>query len=174
MSTPPQPTSYFDPDNTEAVADFDLAAWIAGMTKVRRAVTIFKDLAANAEIDVLRQRIATARLAGDPDHVIAYLEQDVRDIVNAIRDSALEIVVEGRTADWIDRTNEQLKDEGITDERERAYRIIAAAIVIPEGFTADMVRTIHECSPAQYQAIVTAFNEANVQGAATAPFSPER
>lgn len=168
-----KPTTYFDVTDTDAVADFDLSAWIAGMTKVRRAVTIFKDLAANAEIDVLRQRIAIAKLGGDPDHVIAYLEQDVRDIVNAIRESALEIVVEGRTAEYLTRANDTLKNQGIDDETERAYHIIADAIVIPEGFTADMVKTIHECSPAQYQAIVTAFNEANVQGAATAPFSPE-
>lgn len=168
-----KPTTYFDATDTESVADFDLSAWIAGMTKVRRAVTIFKDLAANAEIDVLRQRIATAKLGGDPDHVIADLEADMRDVINAIRASALEIVVEGRTAEYLARANENLKNEGIEDATERAYHIIADAIVIPEGFTADMVKTIHECSPAQYQAIVTAFNEANVQGAATTPFSPE-
>lgn len=167
------PTTYFDEADTDTIADFDLSAWIAGMTRVRRAVTIFKDLGANAEIDVLRQRIATAKLAGDNPDTIAELENDMRDVINAIRESALEIVVEGRTAEWLARANDKLKNEGIEDETERAYHIIADAIVIPEGFTPEMVKTIHECSPAQYQAIVTAFNEANVQGAATAPFSPE-
>lgn len=151
---------------------FDLQAWIAGARPSRRATTVFARPDLLASIDVLSERVAVARAAEDTAEVATLVAQ-IRDLRDQLAASALDVVVEATS----EKVRADLREalgikEGEPVTQEQTIGFLAAHIVEPSGFDAEMLARFTEVSPTQVAKIAAAVRVANdTAPAIPAPFS---
>lgn len=157
------PASYGDEKEIPAAApkDFDLAAWIDGVTAVRHAVTIYQRGDLIAELDVVKARLNNAKIAKDSDGIAALTDQ-ARAIVATLEESSLDVVVEGWSEDRVKAFREASKEQGVSDE-DVTIAQVAAQVVSPEGFDLAFYKTLIEVIRPQAEAIAAAVLAANIR-----------
>ena len=153
--------THTDPDTTVTPETFDLAAWIAGVTPVRRTVTLYARGDLFADLSALETRYEEAKRAANVDDMRGIKEQ-MREVADQIRASALDITVQGRSAEWVQRFRADLKERGI-DGDQATLEQLAAQITAPEGLTVDMLATLRDRIEPQVVALVQAVATVNTQ-----------
>lgn len=148
-------------DTTVTPETFDLAAWIAGVTPVQRTVTLYARGDLFADLSALETRYEEAKRAANVDDMRALKEQ-MREVADQIRASALDITVQGRSADWVQRFRADLKERGV-DGDQATLEQLAAQITAPEGLTVDMLATLRDRIEPQVVALVQAVATVNTQ-----------
>lgn len=154
------------PDQPLNPATFDIAAFVAGVKPTRRAVTIYARGDLKAALDRLSDDIDKAEKAGRTDEA-AELRRDAAAVVEEMSapGAVVDVIVEGRSDDWVSRFDAELDAQKITDETERIVRRVAAQIVEPAGFTYELLEQLRQVSEPQVKKIVVAAQMANVQPA---------
>ncbi len=147
------------PTETVTPETFDLAAWIAGVTPVQRTVTLYARGDLFADLSALETRYDEAKRAVNVDDMRALKEQ-MREVADQIRASALDITVQGRSADWVQRFRADMEERGI-DGDQATLEQLAAQITAPEGLTVDMLATLRDRIEPQVVALVQAVATVN-------------
>lgn len=140
---------------------FDLAAWVDGIQPVTHSVTLYSRGDLVGDLDIIRERIRHARDSRDTQ-AVEDLTRQARDIVAALDESALDVVVVGWSQDRIDAFRRERAEEGL-DEQAVSLAQVAAQVIQPEGFTTAMLETLFERIGPQAQQIVAAVSAANSQ-----------
>lgn len=151
--------THTEPDTTVTPETFDLAAWIAGVTSVRRTVTLYARGDLFADLSALETRYEEAKRAANVDDMRGIKEQ-MREVADQIRASALDITVQGRSADWVQRFRADLKERGV-DGDQATLEQLAAQITAPEGLTVAMLDTLRDRIEPQVVALVQAVATVN-------------
>lgn len=151
--------THTEPDTTVTPETFDLAAWIAGVTPVQRTVTLYARGDLFAALSALETRYDEAKRAANVDDMRGIKEQ-MREVADQIRASALDITVQGRSADWVQRFRADLKERGV-DGDQATLEQLAAQITAPEGLTVDMLATLRDRIEPQVVALVQAVATVN-------------
>ena len=151
--TPTNPTETVTPET------FDLAAWIAGVTPVQRTVTLYARGDLFAALSALETRYDEAKRAANVDDMRALKEQ-MR--AAQIKASALDITVQGRSAEWVQRFRKDMDERGI-DGDQATLEQLAAQITAPTGLTVDMLATLRDRIEPQVVALVQAVATVNTQ-----------
>ena len=153
---------------------FDFAAFVAGIRPTRRAVTIYSrgDLA--AERDLLAARISESQDAQRPAKERTAMQKRLKEITEEITASAIDVVVEGRSSEWVSKLNQALVKDGVDDGVVRSSHIIAEQVVQPEGVTAELLEQIRKVSEPQWVALSQATTSANNGQGVTPDFSRGR
>ena len=147
------------PDTTVTPETFDLAAWISGVTPVQRTVTLYARGDLFADLSALENRYDEAKRAANVDDMRALKEQ-MREVADQIRASALDITVQGRSADWVQRFRKDMEERGV-DGDQATLEQLAAQITAPEGLTVDMLATLRDRIEPQVVALVQAVATVN-------------
>mgnify|MGYP001740662393 FL=1 len=153
--------THTEPDTTVTPETFDLAAWIAGVTPVQRTITIYARGDLFADLSALETRYDEAKRAANVDDMRALREQ-MREVADQIKASALDITVQGRSADWVQRFRKDMEDRGV-DGDQATLEQLAAQITAPEGLTVDMLATLRDRIEPQLVALVQAVATVNTQ-----------
>ena len=153
--------AHTEPDTTVTPETFDLAAWIAGVTPVQRTITIYARGDLFADLSALETRYDEAKRAANVDDMRA-LKEKMREVADKIRASALDITVQGRSADWVQRFRKDCEDRGV-DGDQATLEQLAAQITAPEGLTVDMLATLRDRIEPQVVALVQAVATVNTQ-----------
>ena len=140
---------------------FDLAGWVAGVSAVTHAVTIYQRGDLVGDLDVVKTRLAQAKLSRDKD-AIAALEDQAAQIVDALEESSLDVKVQGWSPEKCEAFQKPFKDEKMSDD-EITMRQVVAQVVEPEGFTLDLYRTLLDVLHPQAMAIAGAAVAANTR-----------
>lgn len=138
---------------------FDIVAWVNGVQPVRRGTTVYARGDLLADLDILREQIGEEREAGRVQQVAA-LSAQADEIAETIRASAVDIVVEARSGEWLEQFWKTCKDAEMSQE-DTYLAQVAAQIVAPEGFTGALLREFSEKSPHQAALIFGLVHEAN-------------
>ena len=153
----------------EQVASFDLAKWVEGLTPVRGSVTVYGDMAGNAEIGILDSRIKEARLAGAKPEMILALNEAKRQCAARVADTALDVIFEARSTDWVNRKIREGKNAGLKgDALERT--IMCKQIVEPAGITVGLLEQIAAVDGGQYALIKMGWKNTNEEAGVSVPF----
>lgn len=153
--------THTNPDKQITPETFDLAAWIAGVTPVQRTVTLYARGDRFADLSALETRYDEAKRAANVDDMRALKEQ-MREVADQIKASALDITVQGRSADWVQRFRKDMEDRGV-DGDQATLEQLAAQITAPEGLTVDMLATLRDRIEPQLVALVQAVATVNTQ-----------
>lgn len=153
--------THTDPDTTVTPETFDLAAWIAGVTPVQRTVTLYARGDLFADLSALENRYDEAKRAANVDDMRGIKEQ-MREVAARIKASALDITVQGRSADWVQRFRKDCEDRGV-DGDQATLEQLAAQITAPEGLTVDMLATLRDRIEPQVVALVQAVATVNTR-----------
>ena len=151
--------THTDPDTTVTPETFDLAAWIAGVTPVQRTVTIYARGDLFADLSALETRYEEAKRAANVDDMRG-IKKQMREVADQIRASALDITVQGRSADWVQRFRKDCEDRGV-DGDQATLEQLAAQITAPAGLTVDMLATLRDRIEPQVVALVQAVATVN-------------
>lgn len=151
--------THTEPDAPVTPETFDLAAWIAGVTPVQRTVTLYARGDLFADLSALETRYDEAKRAANVDDMRALKEQ-MREVADQIRASALDITVQGRSADWVQRFRKDCEERGL-DGDQATLEQLAAQITAPEGLTVDMLATLRDRIEPQVVALVQAVATVN-------------
>lgn len=167
--TTPTPARY---DTAETVSEaqpvraddlegFNMADWVSGVTSVRRSDTIYQRGDLLADVDVLKNRWLNAKLKGD-SKTQAKLMRQMKPLVEQIERTALDVVVEGRSQDWIDEFRSTIKEHNpdITDDDVNIAQV-AAQIVQPEGLDLEFVQHLFTVIRPQMEKIVALVGAVN-------------
>ena len=159
----------------------DLEAWINGVTGIERAVTLYRNMAVTAEIDVAKTRLAELNQMQGPSEDRARLREQLAELTKAQVASALDVVIDGVSAEALARrwkAVEDVKDAAGNklSKETQLCRVIAQQIKEPAGFNAEILEVLNEKSPGQFGKILQAWKsvleESNVQvKGITAPLS---
>lgn len=153
--------THTDPDTQVTPETFDLAAWIAGVTPVQRTVTLYARGDLFADLSALESRYDEAKRAANVDDMRALKEQ-MREVADQIRASALDVTVQGRSVDWVQRFRKDMEERGLDSDRATLEQL-AAQITAPEGLTVDMLATLRDRIEPQVVALVQAVAAVNTQ-----------
>lgn len=153
--------THTEPDTTVTPETFDLAAWIAGVTPVQRTVTLYARGDLFADLSALEARYDEAKRAANVDDM-RVLKEQMREVAARIKASALDITVQGRSADWVQRFRKDCEDRGV-DGDQATLEQLAAQITAPEGLTVDMLATLRDRIEPQVVALVQAVATVNTQ-----------
>lgn len=151
---------------------FDFAAFVAGAKPTHRAVTLYARGDLKARLDLIGEEIELAERAGNKGKT-ATLRKDAQAIVDEMtgQGAVIDIVVAGRSDDWIARVDEALEKDGITDATEKVLRRVAEQVVAPEGVTYELLESFRQVSEPQVKKVVVAATLANQQAvSADVPF----
>ena len=153
----------------EQVASFDLAAWVEGLTPVRGSVTVYGDMSGNAEIGILDSRIKEARLAGAKPEMILALNEAKRQCAARVAETALDVIFEARSTDWVNRQIREGKKAGLKGAvLERT--IMCEQIVEPAGITPDLLEQIAAVDGGQYALLKVGWKNVNSEAGTELPF----
>lgn len=136
------------------VESFDFAAWLAGVTPVRRRLTIYGRGDLQAEIDELSQAEALA-LGAEREALVERLVK----LTAELKASAITIEVEGRTSTWVTKMAAELREAGVEGE-DIDFALIAAQSVSPR-LTVDQVRALRETREAEVLRLANVVADAN-------------
>lgn len=153
--------THTNPDETITPETFDLAAWIAGVTPVERTVTVYAHGHLFAVLSALEAEYNEAKAAVNVDDM-RDAKAKMRTVANQIRASALDITVQGRSADWVQRFRKDCEDRGL-DGDETTLEQLAAQIIAPEGITPAMLATLRARIEPQVVALLQAVAAVNTQ-----------
>lgn len=153
--------THTNPDETVNPETFDLAAWIAGVTPVERTVTLYAHGHLFADLSALETRYDEAKRAANVDDMRA-LKERMREVADQIRASALDVTVQGRSVDWVQRFRKDMEERGL-DSDQATLEQLAAQITAPEGLTVDMLATLRDRIEPQVVALVQAVAAVNTQ-----------
>lgn len=153
--------TYTNPDETITPETFDLAAWIEGVTPVERTVTVYAHGHLFAVLSALEAEYNEAKAAVNVDDM-RDAKDKMRTVANQIRASALDITVQGRSADWVQRFRKDCEDRGL-DGDETTLEQLAAQIIAPEGITPSMLATLRDRIEPQVVALLQAVAAVNTQ-----------
>jgi len=153
---------------------FDFAGFVAGIRPTRRAVTIYSrgDLA--AERDLLSARLREAEDMQAPAKERTELRKQLKTVTREMADSAIDVVVEGRSSEWAKKLRDALVKDGVEDAMVRTSYIIAEQIVQPEGVTGELLEQIRQVSEPQWSLLTHAAAAANNGEGVTPDFSRGR
>lgn len=151
--------THTNPDATVTPETFDLAAWIEGVTPVQRTVTLYARGNLFADLSALESRYDEAKRAANIDDMRALKEQ-MREVADQIRASALDVTVQGRSVDWVQRFRKDMEERGL-DSDQATLEQLAAQITAPEGLTVDMLATLRDRIEPQVVALVQAVATVN-------------
>lgn len=151
--------THTQPTETVTPETFDLAAWIAGVTPVQRTVTLYARGDLFADLSALETRYDEAKRAAGVDDMRTLKEQ-MREVAAQIRASALDITVQGRSADWVQQFRKECEQRGI-DGDQATLEQLAAQITSPQGLTVDMLATLRDRIEPQVVALVQAVATVN-------------
>ena len=149
------------PDQMVTPETFDLAAWIAGVTPVQRTVTLYARGDLFGGLSALENRYDEAKRAANVDDMRALREQ-MQAVADQIRASALDITVQGRSADWVQRFRKDMEERGV-DGDQATLEQLAAQITAPAGLTVDMLATLRDRIEPQVVSLVQAVATVNTQ-----------
>lgn len=152
------------PDDALSVEKFDIAAFVAGAKPTRRAVTLYARGDLRASLDRYGEEIALAEKEGDRKRAET-LRKEARQVSEEMTapGAVVDVIVEGRSDDWVDTLNEALEKDGVTDETEKVLRRVAEQIVEPQGFTYELLEQFRQVSEPQVKRLVAAATMANRQ-----------
>lgn len=153
--------THTNPDETVTPETFDLAAWIAGVTPVQRTVTLYARGDLFAVLSDMETRYDEAKRSVNVDDMRALKEQ-MREVADQIRASALDITVQGRSADWVQRFRNSCEERGL-DSDETTLEQLAAQITAPAGITPAMLATLRDRIEPQVVALLQAVAAVNTQ-----------
>lgn len=153
--------THTNPDASITPETFDLAAWIAGVTPVERTVTVYAHGHLFAVLSALESEYNEAKAAVNVDDM-RDAKDKMRTVANQIRASALDITVQGRSADWVQRFRKDCEDRGL-DGDETTLEQLAAQVVTPEGITPAMLATLRDRVEPQVVALLQAVAAVNTQ-----------
>ena len=153
--------THTNPDEMVNPETFDLAAWIAGVTPVERTVTVYANGRLFADLSALEAQYNEAKAAVNVDDMRA-LKEKMREIADQIRASALNITVQGRSADWVQSFRKDCEDRGL-DSDETTLEQLAAQITAPKGLTSAMLATLRDRAEPQAVALLQAVAAVNTQ-----------
>lgn len=153
--------THSNPDASITPETFDLAAWIAGVTPVQRTVTLYARGDLFADLSALETRYDEAKRSVNVDDMRALKEQ-MREVADQIRASALDITVQGRSAEWVQRFRKDCEDRGL-DGDETTLEQLSSQITAPEGITPAMLATLRERIEPQVVALLQAAAAVNTQ-----------
>lgn len=153
--------THTNPDETITPEAFDLAAWIAGVTPVQRTVTLYARGDLFADLSVLESRYDEAKRAANVDDMRA-LKERMREVADQIRASALDVTVQGRSVDWVQRFRKDMEARGL-DSDQATLEQLAEQITAPEGLTVAMLATLRDRIEPQVVALVQAVAAVNTQ-----------
>lgn len=151
--------THTEPDTTVTPETFDLAAWIAGVTPVQRTVTLYARGDLFADLSALESRYDEAKRAANVDDM-RVLKAQMREVADQIRASALDITVQGRSAEWVQRFRKDMDERGV-DGDQATLEQLAAQITAPTGLTVDMLATLRDRIEPQVVALVQAVATVN-------------
>jgi hypothetical protein len=152
------------PDDAHSETTFDFAAFVAGSRATRRAVTLYARGDLKANLDLLAEEYDLAEKVGDTKKVKDLREQAKTITAQMTADgAAIDVVVEGRSDDWLNRFNDALDKDKITDETERVLRRVAAQVIAPETVTYELLEQFRQISEPQVRKVVVAATMANQQ-----------
>ena len=86
----------------------------------------------------------------------------MRTVANQIRETSLDITVQGRSNDWVQRFRKDCEDRGL-DSDETTLEQLAAQIIAPEGITPAMLATLRDRIEPQVVALLQAVAAVNTQ-----------
>lgn len=147
----------------------DLAVWAKGITPLRRAVTIYGDLVANAELDVLEAREREARLSGAKTTELREIVSQREETAQRLADTALDVVFESCTADALKQSSAAAKEAGL-EGTSLVSAVMANQIVEPAGMTAELLDQIAETLPGQYAKLMAMWKQVNEDSGLNLPF----
>jgi len=152
------------PDDALSEEKFDFAAFVAGAKPTRRAVTLYARGDLKAQLDRVAEELTLAEKAGDTKRA-AQLRKDGKQVVDEMSapGAVIDVVIEGRSDDWLTRTGDALEKDGVTDEAEKVLRRVAAQVVEPEGVTYELLEQFRQVSEPQVRKVVVAATLANSQ-----------
>lgn len=153
--------THTNPDASITPETFDLAAWIAGVTPVERTVTLYAHGHLFAVLSALEAEYNEAKAAVNVDEM-RDAKDKMRTVANQIRASALDITVQGRSADWVQRFRTSCEERGL-DSDETTLEQLAAQIIAPEGVTPAMLATLRDRVEPQVVALLQAVAAVNTQ-----------
>lgn len=153
--------THSNPDASITPETFDLAAWIAGVTPVERTVTVYAHGHLFAVLSALESEYNEAKAAVNVDDM-RDAKDKMRTVANQIRASALDITVQGRSADWVQRFRKDAEERGL-DSDETTLEQLAAQIIAPEGITPAMLATLRDRVEPQVVALLQAVATVNTQ-----------
>lgn len=153
--------THTNPDDSVTPETFDLAAWIAGVTPVQRTVTLYARGDLFADLSAIETRYDEAKRAANVDDMRA-LKAQMREVADKIRTSSLDVTVQGRSADWVQRFRKDMDERGV-DGDQATLEQLAAQITAPEGLTVDMLATLRDRIEPQVVALVQAVATVNTQ-----------
>lgn len=153
--------THTDPDAKVTPETFDLAAWIEGVTPVQRTVTLYARGDLFADLSALETKYDEAKRAANVDDMRA-LKERMREVADQIRASALDVTVQGRSVDWVQRFRKDMEERGL-DSDQATLEQLAAQITAPGGLTVDMLATLRDRIEPQVVALVQAVAAVNTQ-----------
>lgn len=153
--------THTNPDETITPETFDLTAWIAGVTPVERTVTVYAHGHLFAVLSALESEYNEAKAAVNVDDM-RDAKDKMRTVANQIRETALDITVQGRSADWVQRFRKSCEERGL-DSDETTLEQLAAQIIAPEGITPSMLATLRDRIEPQVVALLQAVAAVNTQ-----------
>lgn len=143
---------------------FDFAAFVAGTRAARRAVTVYMRSDLVAQRDILAGR--TKALSGMPGDKAALERAQIADALDLIHadlvGSRVDVVVEGRSEEWVTLREKEAKQRGLKDLDLELYKI-AGQIVEPAGATLESLRELTRVNEAILRQILVAVTAANFE-----------
>jgi hypothetical protein len=153
--------THSNPDASITPETFDLAAWIAGVTPVERTVTVYAHGHLFAVLSALEAEYNEAKAAVNVDDM-RDAKDKMRTVANQIRETSLDITVQGRSNDWVQRFRKSCEERGL-DSDETTLEQLAAQIIAPEGITPAMLATLRDRVEPQVVALLQAVAAVNTQ-----------
>lgn len=154
-----EPAKYGDGAPELDASSFDLGKWVEGITPARHAVTVYARGDLFASLDVVQARLQQAKIARDYA-AVKELREQAAGILDVLEASSVDVVVEGWSQDRIEAFRKPLEDQGLPAD-EVSMRQVAAQVVEPTGFTADMLRRMYDVVSPQANAVTQAVLNAN-------------
>lgn len=137
---------------------FDVGAWLAGVRKPRRSVTLYARLDLQAEID----RLAELEMKSTGKQALEY-KQRASELQTELIESGIPFVIEGRSQSAVQALHASLEKAGIKDPQTVTFEQLASQIVSPEGVTVDDLNAFAEVAPAQVAKLIDALVSVQTQ-----------
>lgn len=141
--------------------EFDIDAWLNDAERPARSVTVYQKAGLIADLDAIAEQIQNAEEAQEVDGPSmggghASLRAKYQAVAQQFHDSALTIRVEGRN-----KSERARVASAVTEPEKRGAAILAEAIQSPKFTPAQVEKLAAKIGDAQFQRIVTRFNEAS-------------
>lgn len=166
--------------------DFNPDAWFSGVRATERSATLYQRGDLLADIEETERALQLAEAEDSDDYALGdtppvdALNARLEDLYQQLLDSGVTFRVQGRSAEWLEDVEKEVKRSPATNGMSKAAKTAAAnreqvarSIVQPEGITVEHLALLDQESGAQYRKLVGTFFQACSQAPqVTAPTSP--